>query len=407
MYNSPYTGIARANYILAQIDDVEFTFADGGLEPAERREAAAGEAFFFRGYFHSLLTQHFGDIVTTTEIVEGDGTGLAQLRRQPADEAYDNVIIPDLERAIDLLPDDWDRDNTGRVTSHVARMALAKAHFARRDYAAALPLLEAIINSGQYQLMDDYRSVFFTEQRDNPEILWAAQYNAGAGQGSTFMRDWIPQSGMDILIDANRGGAGFNIPTCSLIDAYEDGDARFAATIAFYDEDEDDPDNEVIPYSVKYLEVPFPVEGGVDVDYPIFRYAEVLLMYAEALVEVNGGLPNEAFTGINSLRARAGLGFYFPGNPNPALNIETTEQLREAIRQERRVELAYEGKRSYDLRRYGTFVETMLEHGEVQKVKQAEFLDELPEAYTNIRELLAIPQGQIDLYQYRQNPGWE
>jgi hypothetical protein len=247
--------------------------------------------------------------------------------------------------------------------------------------------------------------VFFTDNND--EIIYAGQFDAGAGQGSEFMFDWVPRSGDDISQDKDRANTGFNIPTCSLIEAFEEGDERFGATIGFYDSDPADATNEIIPYSRKFLPIPFPQAGGVDVDFPIFRYADALLMQAEALIEVEGGLPNQAFENINRLRARAGLPFFFPGNPDPALDIQTTEDLRAAVKQERRVELAYEASRTYDLRRYGTFVETMLAHGEVQKEKQSEFLDELPEAYTNIRQLLAIPPQEVLLYGYEQNPGWE
>ncbi|MEL7162029.1 MAG: RagB/SusD family nutrient uptake outer membrane protein, partial [Bacteroidota bacterium] len=204
-----------------------------------------------------------------------------------------------------------------------------------------------------------------------------------------------------------RNIGGFNIPTCDLIDAYEPGDRRFDLSIGLYEDGKNNPNTDSIYYSIKFLELPFPTQGGIDVDFPIFRYADALLMQAEALVETEGGLPNQVFESLNSLRARAGLGFYFPGNPNPDLDLQTTEALREAIRRERRVELAFENHRSYDLRRYGIWEETMRAHGAVQKEKQAYFLDDFPEAYTEFKELLAIPPQQVELYGYTQNPGWD
>ena len=406
-YNPCYTGIARANYILDRVDEVEFA-------TQERRASATAEARFFRGYYHFLLVQHFGDIVPSTAVVEGDGTGLAQLRRQPFMDVYNQVIIPDLQFAIDNLPITWDDNNTGRVTRAVAEMALAKAYFHLRDYSSALPFLNAIVDRGNYRLLDNFADVFRIEQTStaengttlNPEILWAAQFNAAQGQGAGYMFDWIPNSGDDITMGQERNSAGFNIPTCDLIDAYEDNDRRRAATFAFYDADPDDPDNDSIPYSVKFLTIPY-VGAGIDVDYPIFRYADVLLMQAEALVETGQDVFNRPLLSINNIRRRAGLPPFIQNNPrNPEFSVSTPEEVRDIIRRERRLELAYEGHRSYDLRRYGIFEERMRAHGEEQRMKQP-FLEEFPEAYMNIRELLAIPQGQIDLYGYRQNPGWE
>ena len=398
IYDPLYTGIARANYIIDRIDPVPF-------EDATLKNQRLAEAYFFRGFYHYLLTLHFGPVVVRLEPLADDGTSLIGLQRQPIEEVYGQSVVPDLTFAIDNLPLSWPDEEVGRVTRGAAQMALAKAHFARRNFADALPILNDLVGSGTYRLLDDFGEVFFTS--NNEEIIYAAQFDAGAGQGSEFMFDWVPRSGSDISLDKDRANTGFNIPTTSLISAFEEGDRRFEATIGFYDSEPNNPSNEVIPYSRKFLTIPFPQQGGTDVDFPIFRYADALLMQAEALIEVDGGLPNMAFENINRLRARAGLPFFFPGNPDSTLNIQNTEDLRQAVRQERRVELAYEASRTYDLRRYGIFVETMRAHGEVQKEQQSEFLDALPEAYTNIRELLAIPAQEVLLYGYEQNPGWE
>jgi hypothetical protein len=374
------------------------------FDDEQLKQYREAEAYFFRGLYHYLLTLHFGDIIPRTEPIEGDGSSLIGLQRQPIEQVYNNVIVPDLEFAIENLPDEWDEEQTGRVTKGAARMALAKAYFARRDFAAALPHLNAIVSSGQYQLLDDFKSVFTID--NNSEIIFAGQQDAGVGQGANWMFDWIPRSGTEISQGRERAATGFNIPTQSLIDAFEEGDERFEVTIGFYDSDPEDATNEVIPYSRKFLTIPFPQEGGIDVDVPIFRYADALLMQAEALIQVEGGLPNQAFENINRLRARAGLPFFYPGNPNPDLDIRTTGDLQAAVRQERRVELAYEAERTYDLRRYGNFEEVMRAHGQVQKERQ-DFLDDIPEAYTEFRELMAIPLQEVQLYGYRQNPGWE
>ncbi len=128
-------------------------------------------------------------------------------------------------------------------------------------------------------------------------------------------------------------------------------------------------------------------------------------MKAEALVETQGGLPDAAFEIVNQLRVRAGLPLYFPGNPVPELDLSTTEQLTDAIRRERRVELAFEDHRWWDLIRYGNLIEIMTAHGEEQRMIQP-YLNDFSDAYMNIRILFAIPFGQVEQYGYRQNEGW-
>ncbi|MEM9525448.1 MAG: RagB/SusD family nutrient uptake outer membrane protein [Bacteroidota bacterium] len=397
-YNDLYNSIARTNYIIAQVGDVPF-------EDADLKLAREAEARFFRGYLYFLAVQHYGNIPLVLEPLQDGGESLIRLRQSGPDEIYQQVVLPDLQFAIDNLPVRWSNAETGRVTQGAALMGLARAHFARREYAAALPLLDAIVESGEYQLQNTYADVFRVD--NNSEIIYAGQFDAGANQGAGFMLSWLPESGTDITDGPARNQGGFNIPTCSLLEAYEEGDLRKVFTIGFYDTPFNNPELDSIPYSRKFLEVPFPTGGvGIDIDFPIMRYADVLLMQAEARLETEGGLPNSVFETLNGLRARAGLPFYFPGNPVPELDLRTEEDLRQAIRRERRVELAYENSRTYDLIRYGTYVETMLAHGEEQKGKQS-FLDDFPEAYTNIRILLAIPPNEVELYGYTQNPGWE
>ncbi|MEM7572139.1 MAG: RagB/SusD family nutrient uptake outer membrane protein [Bacteroidota bacterium] len=400
IYNNVYSGISRTNFIIDRIDEAVFT------EEANRPTREA-EARFFRAFYHFIGVQHFGDIVVLTEPISDDGTSLIGLQRQPVEDAYNQVILPDLAFAIENLPEEWNRTNVGRITKGAAQTLLAKAHFYRRDFTAALPILNDIVASQQYVLQDDFRSIFDPMNENNDEIIWATQFDAGANQGSGFFLNWLPYtSGTDLTDGIFIGSrAGLNMPTNDLIRAYEPNDLRLEASIGFYDEDEEDPDNELVPYIRKFFFPPIPVDG-TDTDYPVFRYADVLLMQAEALLEVGGGLPNEVFETLNRLRARAGLPFYFPGNPVPELDLSTTEQLVEAVQRERRLELAFENYRWQDLVRYGTVEEVMVAHGEEQKVTQAFFLDAFPDAYSQIRTLLAIPAEQVFLYNYRQNPGW-
>jgi len=398
-----YRGISKTNYLLELIDPIPF-------DDEADKLAIKGQAAFLRAFYYYILTQTFGDVVKVTSIIESEAEAgeLLELDRAPRAEVLSEIIIPDLELAIENLPEEWSGIDNGRATKAAAQMLLAKVYFTDRNYAAALPLLQDIIDSGIYSLESDYRSVFGPGNQSSPEIIFANQYSVSANQGAGFFLNWLPyQSAQSITegIFVQPSSASKNLPTKDLVRAYEEGDRRFAASIGFYDEDPNDPDNELIAYSRKFLFIPV-TQGGSDLNFPVFRYADVLLMKAEAIMETTGGLSNEVFEIVNQIRVRAGLPLYFPGNPNPALDISTPEALNEAIRRERRVELAFESHRWWDLQRYGNLQEVMTAHGIEQKECQ-DFLDEFPEAYQDIRELYAIPFGQIERYGYRQNEGWE
>ncbi len=402
IWGPAYRGISKTNYIIELIDPIPF--ADEADKLAKK-----GEASFLRAFYYYILTQSFGDAVKVTTIIESEAEAgaILELDRSPRAEVVNDIIIPDLEFAIENLPADWPSQDEGRATKAAAQMLLAKVYFADRNYAAALPLLNAIMDAGLYQISSDFRSLFGPGNQSNPEIIFANQFSVSANQGAGFFLTWLPyQSGTSITDGIFvASGASKNLPTQDLINAFEDGDRRFNATVGFYDEDLNDPDNALIPYSNKFLFAPV-TQGGSDLNFPVFRYADVLLMKAEALLETQGGLSNEVFEIVNLLRVRAGLELYFPGNPNPDLNLSTEEELRQAVRRERRVELAYENHRWWDLMRYGNLREVMQAHGAEQRAIQP-FLDEFPEAYQNIRELFAIPFNEVERYGYRQNLEWE
>ncbi len=393
LWNSSYNGIARINFVLESLPEAVFI-------NEENRPVREAEARFLRAFFYYHLIIHFGDVPITLEPLLDEAEALDK-QREPVQAVLDQAIFPDLEFAIENLPATWGTANVGRATKGAAQMLLAKVYFSRRDYASALPLLDDIVASGNYSLMQEYRDIFDPMFDNNREIIFAAQFATAANQGSGFMVNWLPfNSGDDITQGVIPGSRdGLNQPTRDMIRAYEPGDQRFDASVGLYVDDGD-----TLPYIRKFVYPPI-VTGGSDVDWPVFRYADALLMQSEALLETEGGLPDAVFQTINVLRGRAGLPLIFPGNPVPELDIQTEEALRLFLRKERRVELAFESHRWYDLLRYGTLEETMIAHGEEQKEYQ-EFLDPFPAAYTIIRPLWGIPSNQVVQFGYTQNEGW-
>ncbi len=390
-WNVSYTGITRANYILASIENIEYGEGDAGTKAVR-----TGEAQFFRAFHYFNLIRLYGAVPIVTDLITTPQES-AEPQRQPVDEVYSQVILPDLESAIANLPET--STPQGRVTEGAARMLLAQAHMWRENWSAAEEQLRAVVNSGQYMLLDDYARIFVPSNAYNAEVIWGLRWVGGNddGEDASFMVRFAPyNSGKQVIgagFEAFNGvgsRSGVNQPTQSIIDAYEEGDARRPVSVSTFAVVNDEGDTTAVePYIEKYC--CYMVKAGQESAYwPVYRYADTLLMLAEALFEQ--GNAGEALTYVNQVRERAEL------DPLGSLT-------EEALRHERRVELAFENHRWFDLVRWGIAEETMLEHGEQQKMLKPDIV--IDEAYTNIRTLLAIPSREVAAFGYEQNPGWE
>ena len=206
-------------------------------------------------------------------------------------------------------------------------------------------------------------------------------------------------SGGDLLAFNARAGsrAGQNQPTTDLIEAYEDGDMREDVTVAYYILNETDS----IPFLNKY-NYPFEAVNAQDVNWPMFRYADALLMLAECLNEING-FDQNAIGIVNIIRLRAGLPPLSDAGTDPNLVITTAEDLEAAIQKERRLELAFENHRWFDLVRRGEAVDVMTLHG-LQQIAEKSTVQN--GAYSNIRTLLGVPSNQVLQFGYTQNDQW-
>ena len=195
--------------------------------------------------------------------------------------------------------------------------------------------------------------------------------------------------------------AGRNQPTTDLINAYEANDERFEASITYYKTRPDATDS--VPYINKY-KYPFPGNNArLDINFPVYRYADVLLLLAEVHNDQEA-LSNRSIELLNEVRNRAGLPPKFPGASNPQFNITDQQDLREAIWQERQVELAFENKRWFDLLRNNRALEVMEAHGSRQRQEKENTLNS--SAYQNIRLDVGLPGLEVQLFNYRQNDDW-
>ncbi|MCF8715473.1 RagB/SusD family nutrient uptake outer membrane protein [Joostella atrarenae] len=383
-WNTNYEGISRANFVLANIESVEFFNEDD-------KNFRIGELLFFRAMYHFNLTQIFGDIPYVIEPGENPDQILSEefLVRDPQAEVYSN-IEQDVLTAIGLLPNpqNLSSEDIGRSTKGAALMLQAKVFMAQQKYPQAISPLERIQTLG-YQLLPNYADVFGT--KNNKEGIFEVQYDQSLGQSSNFFTNFVPfVSEEDILgtgATPNNRGNQFR-PTDDLIELYAEEDQRKAQNISIYTDDNGDQ----FQWGSKYA-FPFVIPGEQNINWQMYRYADALLMLAECYEKTGSGDPIPL---LLQIRTRAGL-------DNPNLSPNELGDLEKAISDERRRELVFEGHRYFDLLRTGKLQEVMTAHGEDQIQKG---LTVTGNPYQNIRTLFGIPQAQVDQFGFQQNEGW-
>lgn len=276
-----------------------------------------GEAKFLRALSYFKLVQVFG-AVTVNLSDSPSTTDPSILVRQPASDVYTNVIIPDLQAAISAL---GTSSVNGRASRLAAQGLLGKVYIARGDNASAMPLLAAVVNGAAaagISLQGNYADIFVTDL--NSEIIFATQVSSSISDEYGFSEFWSWSGGLD-----TKSLTPLDPSLIVAFDASEadgDTDLRRAVTI-----------DETTMASPK-----FPQAGGPDYDWIEMRLADVILLYAEALNET--GDASGALVQLNKIRTRAGLA-------NSTATTQTA--VRTAIADERRLELAFEGHRWFDL----------------------------------------------------------
>ncbi len=392
MYKDSYEGVERSNYVLQNLPNIKFA-SDSVKNIRE------GEAKFFRAFHYFNLVRLYGDvpIITSVEIVPNPNTAVTYPRK-PVQEVYDNVIFPDALAAIAKLPAAIPVAQKGRLTKAAAYILLAKAYLTRNRYADALTALNNITG---YSLNPMYVNNFNPATKNGVESILEIQTLpiSSGGYYFTFMPSWTPWgTGTTIWPFGSNSRGGLNQPTNDLNNSYEANDIRKAVTIG-----STGTGASTILFMKKFL-YPDLTNAPVNLtQWPVYRYADVLLMQAECANEA--AFPSaQAFTNLNLVRTRAGLPNKTQGNANPALAINSQAAFRLAIEQERRVEFAGEAHRWFDLVRTNRAVPVMTAHGLAEKALKTTITD--PAAYTQIKTLIAIPFREIQQFNYPQNPGW-
>src|SRR5690606_1408673 len=338
-WSAHYQGIQYANIVIEKIAPIEMD------EVLKKRYI--GEAKFLRALMYFNMVRIFGDVPLVLEVIENPQEGY-NYRRTPSEAVYEK-IIEDLQDAGEALPYTYENVDIGRATKGAAMALLGKVYMTQKHWTPAAQKLKQVIDEtalNKYQLLPDYASLFDVNNKNNSESIFEVQFKKGAsGEGSPFTNQFAP-IGSGTAVTVVRNPLGQNIPTDDMRDAYEDGDARKDVSMrTSYVLNGNSVEHN---YVAKYLGEPAAYLDG-DNNWIVLRYADVLLLYAEALNEQNYIPDGEASDYLNQVRERANLLAKSSNHTDPALRISDQASFRLAIEQERRVELAFEGHRWFDL----------------------------------------------------------
>ncbi len=342
-----YNVINRANAILANIDK-----ADASV--VKNKDRYIGEAKFMRALSYFDLIRIFGDVpmVTTNLTIEES----YKMGREKTDKIYDEVIIKDLLDADGKLPAKYTGTDVGRATKGAAKSVLGKVYLTRKDFIKAEAKLTEVTLMG-YILLPVFASLWnYNVDEHHTEYIFDIEFEEGIGEGSNFTHTFVPSWTVLTNLYNIRGGTPANdgAPTTGLYAAFDPRDARRSISVLYgitvNGVFTPIPTNSIQAsksFSTKYVTS---VASANDsrANWKVIRYADVLLMLAEAMNE--NGKTNEALTHLNLVHSRAGL---------PAYTGLTQSDARERIYLERRLEFFLEGQRWFDLVRTGRAYTTL------------------------------------------------
>ncbi|HNX45005.1 MAG TPA: RagB/SusD family nutrient uptake outer membrane protein [Bacteroidales bacterium] len=342
IWRGPAPGILRCNLVLENVPGMDI---DQNL-----KDRILGEAYFLRANYYFILVRLFGDVPLLTKAQTPDD----DLRpyRTSSTVIYD-TIVSDLKHAINLLPqrESYSGNDIGRASKGAAAGMLAKVYLTLGNYAETVTLCQQVTALG-YTLNENYADNFDPLKKNSQESLFEVQYYGKTTYGfwdNENQASWLSTFTGPRNSDFVAGGYGWDQPTQEFMDQYEPGDKRKDITVLYegcpsYDGKDYKASYSTTGYNLRKFLVSksiTSISDGSPANWPVLRYADVLLMEAEALCELNK--LGEAYKPLNDVRQRAGL---------TGLSGLSQDDLRNAIRKERRLELAFEGSRWFDLIRY-------------------------------------------------------
>jgi hypothetical protein len=374
-----YKLIYRSNLVIDKSKNVKFN-------NETKKKQYVGEARFLRGFAYFWLVRTFGKVPIVTKILTREEA--VKVPRSPVTKVYDQ-IEKDLKFANNSLPEN---SEIGRVNKYVAEAMLAKVYIMesgypvkRNKYKDAIPLLEDVIKSGKYKFDKNYADIFTLKGQSGSEILWSvvmSPSSKGPHHSPQFMIDTHGLRGGTQPFLSPEVAPGENPKLGDLWLSFKSGDIRKYVSLDSVGVNSTGDTLHLIAnakYRYGY------VRGiGYTSDYILMRYANVLLLYAEALNHTNhASIIGNKWDIINRIRNRAGLP-----------DVSTRTNFENTLLKEKRHEFVWENTRWFDLLRTNTFVKALKRVGHSNTNKNWRYV--------------AIPENQIEIMKeiWSQNPGF-
>ena len=367
IWKDSYRLISRANLAIDRIPEIEMD--------EKLKERLLGEARFLRALSYFNLVRLFGGVPLVLH-VESD-IDAYRVPRADRESVYAQ-IISDLEDAAAVLPATYSGSNRGRATRGAALSILASVHLTRGEWAGAAERASQVMDLGVYDLWADFKDNYREENKNGKESIFEVQFYTGEQPENTR----IVISGLPSIY-AFPAGVGIILPTEDLLSSFEEGDHRYEST--FFEEYSYFGMNRFEPHIWKHWDqgaYPPDKTGQSGANFPVMRFAEILLIYAEALNELNQGPTAEAYEAVNRVRARARNGVE---GVVPDLAALSYQEFRTAVLKEKRCETVNEGHRWFDLVRTGN-LEAYVKRAKGDKASPQPFNYVFP-----------VPQREIDL----------
>jgi hypothetical protein len=408
-------------YYMINLANKSLYFADSlhATDPASLRNV--GEAYFFRAYCYFDLVRTYGEVPLIDFYYTNAAAGI---KPKSTVSAIYTLIDADLAKAVQYLPLNWESGGTnrfpGRLTSGAAKTLWAQSYLFRSNWAKVVQLCNEVVASGEYQLLSNFVDIWKDglngAGKNSKESIFEMQATIGANGTNYYGVQWgtcqnVRQGGAST--DWNLGW-GWNTPTDNLVNAWDNSDPRKAATILFSGQSDGGPATggygaTLPPYNpgsgldqkywnkkvysdpqMRQFTGEIGPSGGADwINHRILRYADVILMLAEAANETGDGAT--AAANLEKIRNRASGNLGPTRTILPVIPFTTQAAMRTAIKNERRWEFAMEGYRFFDLVRWGDAISALGSLG-----------------YTNRCRYYPIPQQAINLSGgvLIQNPEW-
>lgn len=380
-----YKTINAANTVITRVPAINFD--------ESKKKHLLSEARFIRAMMYFELVRTFGDVpLIDKEIVDVKDS---YLPRREKEDIY-KFIIDDLEYAEANLSSTY-RVGNGRPTPLAATALQARVYLYNGKFGLSADNAKEVIDSQEYSLWPDFADIFKIDNMNEGEIIFGVNFSGTQSQGfkpNQYLVRLLPP-GLDKNGEGPENSHGWEVPTTDLYNAFTNSDRRKDVTFITSFSYSDGSTVNFVPHIAKFWDQEAEPRGNnTDMDVIYIRYADILLIYAEALNEVNNGPNIDAYNAINAVRKRARFNGTVEQNILPDLAGLTYQQFKDAILHERRLEFVMEGSRWGDLVRMGKLTEVVTNSGKSNATPSSTHtLFPIPQRERNINLNLTQNQG--------------